>query len=389
MNEMDSSIQRQSRWLVTDMEAYRRIRRTHAEKLAQQASILKDWFTRRGEGDPLHYVRHRQVMSTRGEFREIVITVKAAHSASGRDTGHIRTSAQAHDFFRVLGNPDTIKRRYRYDSGVGTISGQCTLTIDEYMKPEGLVIIEWTDPPANAYNQLPEWMRSLGLVDVTLSLTAAHIANLPPLDSTTDPLPYLRHQIGPRIPVVVVTGGPVAGKSTILEKLAQDPSLLVVSEAATILIKQLGINPYGPDGHSERFQMALRRTQMTFEALACSQARAMGKKGVVVDRGTLDSCAYIQGGRNGFNQYFGFDALNEEQRYHAVVQLAVPCKSIYDKHRGDNSARPADETYDKALLISKALQQAWGKHPRYLFVDDTDWNAKQRRVIEFMNTQIE
>jgi predicted ATPase len=271
---------------------------------------------------------------------------------------------------------------------MGTISGQCDLTIDEYMKPEGLVIIEWTDPPVDAYDRLPDWMRGLGLVDVTLSLTAAHIANLPPLDLSVDPLPYLRHQIGPRIPVFVATGGPVAGKSETLKKLAQDPSLLVVPEAATILIKQLGIDPYGPEGHSERFQMALRRVQMTFETLACSQARAMGKKAVVVDRGTLDSCAYIPGGRNGFNQYFGFDAMNEEQRYQAVVQLAVPNETIYNKYRGDNTARPADETHDKALNISKALQQAWGKHPRYLYVDDTDWDTKQRRAIEFITSQL-
>lgn len=250
------------------------------------------------------------------------------------------------------------------------------------------MIIEWTDPPTDALDQLPGWMRELGLVDVTLSLTGAHIANLPPLDRSIDPHPYLRRHLGPKIPVIVVTGAPVAGKTGVLEILSRDPRLHVVPEAATIFIKQIGIDPFGEEGHSERFQMALRNMQMTFEALACSQARSMGKKAVIVDRGTLDSCAYMKRGRSGFNQHFGIEALNEELRYHGVVQLAVTSEAIYEKYRHNNAARRPDETYAKACLIDQSLKQAWKGHSNYTYVDESDWDTKVQRVIDFVNAQI-
>lgn len=367
-------IQRQARWLVTDLaQLHKNLR--HAD--VTMVTMVQDWFLSKKNSDDLgDYIRVRKLTShsSRGHSGETVITSKLIVGPGVRHIART-TLRDPKTFLESLGDAHIVKTRKQ-------ISPQ--ITFDVYEKPNGLMIVEWNDPPENvSISMLPDWLHGCGLVDVTDSITSAHIANLPPLNNNTDPIPYLQDQIAKKIPMIVLTGGPCSGKSTALRVLAEDPRFHVVPEAASILIAQLGIKPVGDDGHSDRFQIAHRRVQMIFEALARSQARADGKKVVILDRGTVDAAAYIPGGIAHYGRCFGVEALNDARRYHAVVQIAVPPSEIYEAHQHNNPARREDYTQAKALETK--IVNAWKSHPNYTFVDDLNWQTKLDTVISCVN----
>ena len=91
-----------------------------------------------------------------------------------------------------------------------------------------------------------------------------------------------------RVPVIVLTGGPGGGKSTLMRELhAEDPYArrwLLVPEAAPMMF-QVGL-----DARQKSFQRAVVGLQMALEEV-CSEA-ARPDQILVCHRGTLDPLAY-------------------------------------------------------------------------------------------------
>lgn len=176
---------------------------------------------------------------------------------------------------------------------------------------------------------------------------------------------------------VVLTGGPGAGKTAVLELLRKSfcHHVTVLPEAASIVFG--GGFPRG-DAPSQRraAQRAIFHVQRELEAAASDAAI------LLCDRGTIDGAAYWPGPGDLFSAV-GTTRAAELARYAAVIHLRTPVAG-YD-HR--NPLRI--ETAAEAAEIDERLRAAWDGHPRRFFVEPAgEFLDKARRAIEVLRDQL-
>jgi len=163
--------------------------------------------------------------------------------------------------------------------------------------------------------------------------------------------------------LVVVTGGPGAGKTALLELARRDlcEHVVVLPEAAGIVYG--GGFPRRPDASSRRAaQRAIFHVQRELERAAVEQGTAAL---VLCDRGTIDALAYWPNDPEQFWQDVGSSAAAELARYTTVLHLRSPPASEY------NHSNPLRiETAEQAAVIDVRIAEAWGEHPHHLRVDD-------------------
>ena len=175
---------------------------------------------------------------------------------------------------------------------------------------------------------------------------------------------------------IVVTGGPGAGKTAVLElvRRALCPHVRVLPESAGILFSG-GF----PRGHTLDVRRAAQRAifyvQRELEATADVPDTAIA----LCDRGTVDSVAYWPG-PDDFWAALGTTAEEQLGRYHAVIHLRVPQVGEY------NHVNPLRiESPQQALEIDARIAAAWSRHPHRFEVPAThDFLAKARRAIEII-----
>ena len=372
------SNQHQRRWLILDQALFL-INLEQAD--GYQFNDLTDWFLGINPEDPFNYARIRRSNNTNP-----TMTIKRRNESSGeRSIASCSLMGNVDGILRVIGECNISKRRYLLSHG-SAVGGK--MTLDVYTHPNGLSILELNDPSPHApeaaiFDEIPAWIRACGLRDVTNSLSSAHIANLPSFNHAGDLFEHVHSHVAADMPMIVITGGPCSGKTTMLNELAKDPRFLVVPEVATILITYLGIKPFGASGQSEQFQAAVRRVQTTFENLARVQAHADQKIAVILDRGVLDACAYIPGGMRGYSELFGIVALHDGARYRGVVQLPVPDEDVYNRCRGNNKAR--SESHAQAAALGGRIHTAWKDHPNYVEVKATELDEKISEAVAAIN----
>lgn len=156
--------------------------------------------------------------------------------------------------------------------------------------------------------------------------------------------------------LVVLTGGPGAGKTAILELVrhAQLPGTALVHEAAGMLFG--GGFPRLADPESRRAaQRAIYRVQCELEVVA-----AVGQPAALLcDRGTVDGQAYWPPGADTLWDAVGTTHARELARYAAVIHLRTPAGG-----RGYNHANPLrTETAREAAAIDEAIAALWAAHP--------------------------
>lgn len=188
-----------------------------------------------------------------------------------------------------------------------------------------------------------------------------------------------------RVPVVVLTGGPGGGKSTLMRELHMEDRharrWLLVPEAAPLLFQA------GLDAHEKSFQRAVVRLQIALED-ACAEAARPGQV-LVCHRGTLDPLAYWL--RNGWEEkeFFLLTQRSHEEhfrRYHGIIHLqtaAIGAEAHY--RRWPDAHRP--ETCEQAVEIDVLCARAWSGHRRYAMVDNTgrDWLAKAQTARDLLD----
>lgn len=175
---------------------------------------------------------------------------------------------------------------------------------------------------------------------------------------------------------IVVTGGPGAGKTAVLEVARRDlrPPVEILPEAASIVFG--GGFPRRNDDHGRRAaQRVIYRVQVELERMTLDDASGTA---TLCDRGTIDGLAYWPGRWEDFFSDVGTTLERELARYAAVVHLRVPGAAI-----GYRGSSLRIESAAEAEDIDRRLLEVWAGHPRRVIIEtDSDFFLKTARTLE-------
>lgn len=177
--------------------------------------------------------------------------------------------------------------------------------------------------------------------------------------------------------LVVVTGGPGAGKTAVLEmaKKVLCEHVAVLPEAASVVFGG-GFWRLESVAAKTAAQRAIYHVQREMENLVLGESRwAIG----LCDRGTLDGLAYWAGSRDEFFRMTGNRIEDEYSRYSAVIHLRSPSADLGYNHQNPlriESAMQAKEIDDK-------IHNVWSGHPNYKLIESAEnFLAKANRALE-------
>lgn len=180
---------------------------------------------------------------------------------------------------------------------------------------------------------------------------------------------------------IVLTGGPGAGKTAVLELMRQAfcRHIAVLPEAAGIVFG--GGFPRSPaDGVRRAAQRAIFYVQRELEAAMEGTDAAI----VLCDRGTPDGLAYWPGPDTLWASV-GTTLDAQLQRYDAVIHLRTP-----RLEQGYNHQNPLrTESAEQAAAIDARIAQAWARHPRRFVIESTpDFLTKAAETIRILGLEM-
>ena len=182
--------------------------------------------------------------------------------------------------------------------------------------------------------------------------------------------------------LVVLTGGPGAGKTAVLEVVQRQlcRHVLVLPEAASILWR--GQFPrHATIPGRKAAQRAIVRIQLEMQRMTIEEGRAAL---IVCDRGTLDGLAYWPGTEGEYFEDIGSSKPRELARYATVIHMRTP-----SLHHGYTSTQYRIETAAEAAAIDLRIDAAWSGHPHQVIVDsDDDFVAKLQRALELIRAEV-
>ena len=193
-----------------------------------------------------------------------------------------------------------------------------------------------------------------------------------------------------RIIKIVLTGGPAAGKTTLISRILKEFKqedgwrVITIPETATELISGFGIKPFGNCMSMLKFQDFVIADQIHKEKLALWAAEVVPENDVLViyDRALMDDKAYIS------DEEFaatlaGFDGRTEKTvlaGYDAVLHLVTCAKGAEFAYDLGNEART--ESIEYAREMDDRTLRAWSGHPNLRIIDNAiNFEDKINRAI--------
>lgn len=181
---------------------------------------------------------------------------------------------------------------------------------------------------------------------------------------------------------IVLTGGPGAGKTAVLELVRQAfcQHVRVLPEAASLVFG--GGFPRGELLESRRAaQRAIFHVQRELER----EAEAHGPAIVLCDRGTVDGLAYWPGDADQLWSEVASDEARELTRYAAVIHLATPALEYGYNHQ--NPLRVESPT--TAAEIDARIRHAWRHHPkRHVVESSVEFLDKVARALTLLRAEL-
>jgi len=188
---------------------------------------------------------------------------------------------------------------------------------------------------------------------------------------------------------IVLTGGPAAGKTSLISRILKEFSsdsgwkVITIPETATELISDFGIRPFGNCLSMLDFQYFVISDQLHKEKLALKAAEMVPEDKVLIiyDRAILDDKAYISDEEfaNILN-YFGTDEDTILSGYDAVLHLVTCAKGAEFAYNYGNAARY--EGIETAREKDDLTLRAWSRHPSLFVIDNSvDFEDKINRAI--------
>jgi thymidylate kinase len=190
-----------------------------------------------------------------------------------------------------------------------------------------------------------------------------------------------------KITMIVITGGPCAGKSTAMSWVRNAFSqrgytVLFVPETATELITG-GVAPWTCASNVE-YQKCQMRMQREKEQVFEQAARTMPQDKILIvcDRGELDNKAYMTDEE--FAEvlaYLGETETELRDNYDAVFHLVSAAKGAEEFYTLDNN-EARYETAEQAAELDDRFIAAWTGHPYLRVIDNAqDFEDKMRALI--------
>ena len=188
---------------------------------------------------------------------------------------------------------------------------------------------------------------------------------------------------------IVLTGGPAAGKTTLISRILKEFKtedgwkVITIPETATELISGFGIGPFPNCMSMEDFQYYVTDDQLHKEKLALRAAQAVPEDKVLIvyDRAVFDNKAYVDDAF--FAQLLASFGLTEEQalaHYDAVLHLVSCAKGAEYAFNYGNAARY--ESIEDARRMDDETLRAWQDHPVRCIIDNSvDFEDKIERAI--------
>ncbi len=163
--------------------------------------------------------------------------------------------------------------------------------------------------------------------------------------------------------LVVLTGGPGAGKTAVLEFMRKVlcEHVAILPEAASILF---GGGFWRLESHSAKraAQKAIYYVQQEMQNLVFNENKWSLS---LCDRGTLDGLAYWPGTESEFYSAFQTDIESEFKKYQAVIHLRSPSLEMGYNH--ENPIRI--ESAELASEIDQKIHEIWKAHPHYVCIE--------------------
>jgi len=194
---------------------------------------------------------------------------------------------------------------------------------------------------------------------------------------------------------VVLTGGPCAGKTTILAHVKNHFSKLgyhvfIVPEAATLLIGAGFIPASFPGDKIYELQDAIMEMTMALYRQTERLVRQLGQYPalIVCDRGNLDAKAYCTPAA--WARILAKRGISEtelrDQPYQGIIHLVTAADGAAEHYSTSNNAARL-ESLEAARSIDLLLRAAWQEHPRFKIVDNsTPFEGKISRTLEFISS---
>ena len=192
---------------------------------------------------------------------------------------------------------------------------------------------------------------------------------------------------------IVLTGGPAAGKTTLISRILKEFKqedgwkVITIPETATDLISGFGIRPFGNCVSMEDFQYFVIDDQFHKEKLALKAAEMVPEENVLIiyDRAIFDDKAYISDEQ--FVKILAYFGKTEEEvlaGYDAVLHLVTCAKGAEFAYNFGNAARYEDVSV--AREKDDLTLRAWSKHPNVRVIDNSvNFDDKINRAIAAIN----
>ncbi len=182
--------------------------------------------------------------------------------------------------------------------------------------------------------------------------------------------------------LVVVTGGPGAGKTALLEVVQANfcRHVIVLPEAASIL--WIGGFPRKESVSGRRAaQRAIVRLQLELQRQAIEEGQAAL---IICDRGTLDGLAYWPGAPREYYEELQLERERELERYSMILHMQPPARA-----HGYQSTLLRPESAEEAAVLDTRILAAWEGHPRrHVLPSNHDFLSKLEQGVQLLREEV-